>query len=441
MGDILFLAHRIPWPPDKGDKIRSWHMLRHLAERTRVHLGAFVDDPADMAHLPLLESLCASVKLLPIGSGPHRAARAARGLLTGAPLSVALFADPAMRAWVDTTVAGQPITGVFAFSGQMAPYILPHTRGRRTVMDFVDLDSEKWAQYAAESHGPRAWLYAREARRLLGFEAMVAARVDATLFVSEDEAALFRARAGAGAGRVHALSNGVDLEYFRPDYDCARPGPHRPFGAPLLEGEVRLTSPSRGGGGAADGGGVGPTFVLVGAMDYRPNIDAARWFADAVWPTIRAALPDARFLIVGSKPTAEVQALGQRPGIEVTGRVPDVRPYVAAATVVVAPLRIARGIQNKVLEAMAMARPIVATPQAREGIDAQPGRDLLVEADAPAFAQACLALAADPVRAAALGQAARARAVARYAWAPNLRLLDTLLLEGAGAQTTAAEAA
>ncbi len=403
MGDILFLAHRIPYPPDKGDKIRSWHMLRHLAQNARVHLGAFVDDPADLAHAPILEELCASVKLLPIGGSAGRAGRAAHGLLKGEPLSVALFADATMRAWVDETIRAHPVTGLFAFSGQMAPYILPHVGGRRSVMDFVDLDSEKWGQYSAQTHGPRAWLYAREARRLLAFEAEVAAKVDAVLFVSEDEAALFRIRAAVPAAKVHALSNGVDLEYFAPAaaFDPAPPNSE-------------------------------PSFVLVGAMNYRPNVDAARWFADKVWPTILGTMPKARFLIVGSRPAPEVQALATRLGVTITGRVPDVRPYVAAATVVVAPLRIARGIQNKVLEAMAMGRAIVATPQAREGIDAEPGRDLLVEADAPGFARACLALAADPVRAAALGQTARARAEARYAWEPNLRLLDPLLLGDAG---------
>lgn len=402
MDDILFLAHRIPYPPDKGDKIRSWHMLRHLAGRARVHLGAFVDDPADMAHADMLRSLCASVKLLPM-VGAARALRAGMGLLAGEPLSVALFADAAMRRWVNATVGANPVGGLFAFSGQMAPYALPHVRGRRSVMDFVDLDSEKWAQYAREGKGPRAWLYAREARRLLAFEASVAARVDATLFVSEDEAALFRARAGIAGERVHALSNGVDLDYFDHNAAFAR--------APAERHDLRA-----------------PNFVFTGAMDYRPNADAVRWFADAVWPTLLERLPDARFLVVGSKPGPEVRALADRAGIVVTGRVADVRPYVAAATVVVAPLRIARGIQNKVLEAMAMARPVIATPQAREGIDAEPGRDLIVADSAMDYAARCVALATDPARANALGTAARACVVARYAWEPKLRLLDDLLL-------------
>ena len=245
---------------------------------------------------------------------------------------------------------------------------------------------------------------------MLAFETEVAAKVDATLFVSAAEAALFRARAGVAGERVYALSNGVDVEYFSADASFAP-----------AEG-VDLAM---------------PTFVFVGAMDYRPNIDAARWFADAVWPTILAGSPNARFLIVGSKPLPEVQALGGRPGIIVTGRVADVRPYLAAASVVVAPLLIARGVQNKVLEAMAMGKAVVVTPQAHEGIDAEPGRDLLVEAGAQGFAAACLALAADPVRAAAIGHAARARMEAGYRWDTNLRLLDRLLLEGRSAREAA----
>lgn len=411
MNDILFLAHRIPYPPDKGDKIRSWHMLRHLAGRARVHLGAFVDDPADFAHEAFLRGVCASVKLIPV-SAASKPWRALRGLASGQPLSVALLKDAGMAAWVAQTLAANGVSALFGYSGQMAPYILPHVAGRRSVMDLVDLDSEKWLQYAAEDRGPRGLMYAREARHLLAFEAEVAAHVDATLFVSADEAALFCTRAGVAGTRVHALSNGVDLEYFNAEAAFTR--------APREN--IDLTQ---------------LTFVFVGAMDYRPNIDATRWFADAVWPAIHAALPSSRFLVVGSKPPPEVQALGARSGVTVTGRVADVRPYVAAASVVVAPLRIARGIQNKVLEAMAMGKAVVATPQAREGIDAEPGRDLLVEADAPAFAAVCLSLAADPARAATIGRAARARMEAGYRWDANLRLLDGLLLESAAAREAA----
>jgi sugar transferase (PEP-CTERM/EpsH1 system associated) len=413
MSGILFLAHRIPYPPDKGDKIRSWHMLRHLAARAPVHLGAFVDDPADFAHAPVLERLCTSVKLLPL-SAASRPWRGANALLHGAPLSIGFYADRAMRSWVDRTVSEQSIGAVFGFSGQMAPYALPHVAGRRSVMDFVDLDSAKWAQYAAEATGPKRWLFAREASRLLAFEAQAARAFDAALFVSEAEAALFRARCGADGARVIAVQNGVDAGFFDPAAD---------FPSVPAEGAIRPA----------------PTAVFTGAMDYRPNIDAVLWFAAEVWPTILATVPDAEFLIVGSKPDAAVTVLGGREGIRVTGRVADVRPYLAAASVAVAPLRIARGIQNKVLEAMAMAKPVVATPEAYEGLSLAPPRNILVEREPAAFAAAVTALLREPERGRAIGAAARSAVLSAYAWEPHLRVLDELLLgTPAGAESVAA---
>jgi glycosyltransferase involved in cell wall biosynthesis len=162
-------------------------------------------------------------------------------------------------------------------------------------------------------------------------------------------------------------------------------------------------------------------------MDYKPNVDAATWFAAEVWPRVRAEMPQAAFAIVGSSPTAEVQGLGGREGIVVTGRVPQVQPWLAAAAVAVAPLRIARGIQNKVLEAMAMARPVVASSAALEGISATPGEHLLVADAAEDMAGAVLGLLRDPERARALGASARARVTSHYDWGTNLRALDAML--------------
>lgn len=398
MSDILFLAHRIPYPPDKGDKIRSWHLLKHLAERATVHLGAFVDDPADLAHADMLRSVCGDVLLQPMHRS-DRWKRGLRGLARGEALSLALYHDPAMAVWTGRVMRERPIGGVFAFSSQMAPYALPHVAGRRSVMDFVDVDSEKWRQYAEEAGpGPRRIVYSREAARLRAFEQAAARRFDASLFVSEAEAAVFRRVVGPATGQVLALNNGVDFDYFDP----------------------------RGAFDALPAAG-SPTVVFSGAMDYRPNIDAVTWFAEAVWPRVRAARPQAVFQIVGSKPAAEVTKLHGRDGIVVTGRVEDMRPYLAGADVVVAPLRIARGIQNKVLEAMAMARPIVASAAAFEGIDAVAGEHLLVE-DAPAaFADRILELVEQPLRARAIGAAARRRVMGRYGWSANLALLDGLL--------------
>lgn len=397
MADILFLAHRIPYPPDKGDKIRSWHLLKYLAERARVHLGAFVDDPADMAHAEMLKSICGEVKLQPIKPS-HRWTRSLRGLLKGDALSLALYYDPAMVAWIKQVQRRNRIGGIFAFSSQMAPYALPHLGGKRSVMDFVDVDSEKWRQYAAEApNGFKKAIYKREAGLLRSFEKHATRQFNTSLFVSEAEAAVFRKLAGSYAHTVKALNNGVDYRYFDPE-----------------AGFASLPAPT------------GPTILFSGAMDYRPNIDAVTWFASKVWPLVRKTHPSASFKIVGSKPAPEVKRLESGAGIIVTGRVEDMRPHLAGADVCVAPLRIARGVQNKVLEAMAMSRPVVATAPAFEGIDAIPGEHLIV-ADRPDDIAARIGeLLADPARAAAMGAAARRRVIERYDWDNNMAMLDTL---------------
>jgi len=398
MGDILFLAHRIPYPPDKGDKIRSWNILKHIAARETVHIGAFVDDPADMAHAEVLAGICKTVKLVPMRK-IDRLARALDGWQRDLPLSVALYDDKAMRSWVWERIKQDSIDRIFVFSSQMAPYALGHTsEDRRIVMDFVDIDSDKFAQYAAESRRPKSWLYAREARLLGRFEKQVARHVDVSLFVSDTEAAMFRRLAGSYAHTVEALHNGVDLAYFSAS---------GAFDTLTLNGS--------------------PTLVFTGAMDYRPNIDAVCWFVKDVFPRVRAEHPDAAFYIVGGKPSADVQVLGGRDGVVVTGRVADVRPYLAAADVVVAPLRIARGVQNKVLEAMAMSRPVVATSAAHAGIDAEPGRDLLVRDDPIQFADAISSVMRDAAPAQLLGTNGRSAMEQRYAWPSQLAKLDQFL--------------
>jgi sugar transferase (PEP-CTERM/EpsH1 system associated) len=261
-------------------------------------------------------------------------------------------------------------------------------------MDFVDMDSEKFLAYGHAAKPPMRWIWQREARRLFHFERETARRAVVSLFVSEAEAALFRERTGLSEEQVQVLENGIDLEGYRPE-------PHPQGQAPLI--------------------------VFTGQMDYPPNIEAAAGFAREAMPMIRARMPDARFAIVGRKPDASLTALAGKHGVEVTGEVADVRPWLVDADVVVAPLRIARGIQNKVLEAMAMGRPVVASPQAFEGIDAEPGRDLVVADGAPAEAEAVCALLADRAQAEAIGTAARARVEARYAWDARLAPLDAML--------------
>ncbi|UEM20090.1 TIGR03087 family PEP-CTERM/XrtA system glycosyltransferase [Skermanella mucosa] len=398
MKDLLFLAHRIPYPPNKGDKIRSWHLLRHLAERYRVHLGCFVDDPEDRAHEPVLRALCASCHFARLDPALAKLG-SLRGLATGEALTFAYFRDAGLTEWVSATHAARAVAVQFVFSSSMAPFAeaAEDFRGRR-IVDFIDLDSDKWRQYALSGRAPMRWIHGREARLLGRAEVAIAARASAGLFVSEAEADLFRRQPGVAAERVHGLGNGVDLDYFDPSRDHADPYPPG-----------------------------GPVLVFTGMMDYRANVDAVRWFAAEVLPAIRAKHPEARFAIVGAKPDPAVRRLAGQPGVIVTGRVPDVRPYVAHAALAVAPLRIARGIQNKVLEAMAMGRPVVATPQAHEGIDAARDAHLLVGDDAAGLAAQACRLIENPSEAAALGARGRCLLADGYTWERRLAPLDGII--------------
>ncbi|WP_028484266.1 TIGR03087 family PEP-CTERM/XrtA system glycosyltransferase [Thioalkalivibrio sp. ALE17] len=396
MDDLLYLVHRIPWPPNKGDKIRSHHILRYLAQHYRVHLGTFIDDPADAAYLPELKRICTTVCARPL---PRRRAqlRALTGFLSGEPLTVPWYRDRELARWVRTTLTRQPVACAVAFSSAMAQY-LPEGGGRTRVVDFVDVDSDKWTQYAPTRRWPMSAVYRREGRRLLDYERQVAQASDASLFVSPAEADSFRQRAPEAADRVHALNNGVDAAFFAPE---------------AVAGSNPYVAGAR-------------TIVFSGAMDYWPNVDAVVWFADHVLPGLRAEHPGVEFCIVGSRPAPEVAALAARPGVTVTGFVDDVRPWIAHATLAVAPLRIARGVQNKVLEAMALGRPVVASPQALEGLTATPGHEVVAaDAEPLAFLEAVSGYlrAPDP----ALGQAARARVLADYDWARNLAHLGEIL--------------
>lgn len=396
---ILFLAHRIPFPPDRGDKIRSWQVQRALAKLGRVHLACFADNEADAAHLTGLRA--ALPELGEAHVEVRRTGKAKAGLSalsSGKPLSLTLFDSAGMRRFVAARLPH--VDAVYIFSSQMAQFVPAGTKAR-VVMDFVDMDSEKFAAYAAEGRGPMRAVYAREAKMLFAYEREVAARADASLFVSEAEAALFRRR--SGLPRIHALGNGIDSDFFDPGGNF-----------PALSAEER---------------GQGPLLLFTGQMDYRPNIDAVTWFAREVLPKV----PDAHFVIAGRNPAAEVQALAED-RVTVTGGVADMRSWLAAADVVVAPLRIARGVQNKVLEAMAMARPVIATSAAFEGIEAEPGRDLIVADEAEAFAAAILSMLADPARAARLGADARALVVRDYRWEARLAPLADLLFPSAEAK-------
>ncbi len=405
MEELLYLVHRIPYPPNKGDKIRSYHLLKHLARRYRVHLGAFVDDADDWAHAEAVRALAGGeVCLLPLT--PRLATlRSLSGFLTGAPLTLPYYRDRRMRRWVDAMLAQRRIGRALVYSSAMAQYLMARGDVRR-VIDFVDIDSDKWRQYADKKAWPVRWVYRREAARLLAYEHAVARRFDASAFVSEAEAALFRQLAPDCADKVSGLSNGVDTDYFSPERHYANPFP-----------------------------AAAAALVFTGAMDYWANIDAVTWFASEVFGAVRAQVPQACFCIVGARPTPAVKALAAIPGVTVTGAVPDVRPYLAHARLVVAPLRIARGIQNKVLEAMAMARPAVVSAEALEGIAAEVGVELALARDSEEFRRHCLALLRG--QGGPSGAAARRRVVADFSWQHHLAGLDRLLTAGPSAPLSA----
>jgi len=381
MKDILFLAHRVPFPPDRGDRIRSHALLAYLSTRARVHLIAF-DERGGTAIPP---GLVASATLVPRRKSMLRAG--AEAILQGRPVSLTAFDDAGFRRAVAARLGQGRIDAIYLFSGQMGQYA--PQGGPPVVMDFVDVDSAKFAGFARR--GALRWVMRREARRLAADERAVAARVDASLFVSADEAALFRA--GGGGGRILVVENGIDAARFDP-------AAVTPIAWPR------------------------PTIVFTGQMDYRPNVEAAQRLVHRLLPQLRAIHPETDVAIVGRAPIAAVRALAGA-GVTVTGEVADVRPYLAGAAACVTPLETARGVQNKVLEAMAMARPVVASQEAATGIDH--GGTIRVGADDSAIVAEIAGLLGDPVAADALGQAARAQICERYGWAARLAPLDALL--------------
>lgn len=396
MQDLLLLAHRLPYPPNKGDKIRSWHMFRHLAQRYRVHLGCFIDDDFDRQYIETVAGLCASHRIIRLDK---RLAllRGGLSLLGGSSLSIGYFRHRQLQSWVEDVIVRKRPTVGFAYCSAMAPYLMSQAAApMRRVVDMVDVDSDKWRQYAAKRKWPLNAAYLREASALLSFERRVACAFDATLFVSDAEADLFRRLAPECADRVHGLPNGVDCEFFDPS---------RSYANPYADGDLPV--------------------VFTGAMDYWPNIDAVTWFAAEILPRL-TAFDRLRFYIVGSNPSPVVQALAKDARVRVTGRVEDIRPYLAHAALAVAPLRVARGIQNKVLEAMAMAKPVVATPAALEGISDEAAHSL-IEANSPEAFAAAVGRMLESAERSALGAKASICARETYGWGKSLSRLEGLL--------------
>jgi sugar transferase (PEP-CTERM/EpsH1 system associated) len=357
MKKLLYLVHRIPYPPNKGDKIRSFHFLKALAEKYEIYLGTFIDDPDDWQYVDALKSYCKDsfcVDLQP----KWAKLISLSGFLSNEALSLPYYRNQALQTWVDSVIETHDIQQAMIFSSPMAQYLVNHPQVD-LVADYVDVDSDKWLQYAKSKRWPASWVYQRESLKLLDYEIDMANRAKSTLFVSEQESQLFKQLAPSVSEKIDYVNNGVDTVFFDPSLT---------YESPFAQAEIAI--------------------VFTGAMDYWANVDAVIWFAQEVFPLVKQQCADARFYIVGSKPTKQVLQLAEADeSIIVTGRVEDVRHYVANAAVVIAPLRIARGIQNKVLEAMAMAKPVVVTPAAMEGIAVTENIQIAVAAEPSKFAE------------------------------------------------------
>jgi sugar transferase (PEP-CTERM/EpsH1 system associated) len=452
---ILYIAHRIPYPPNKGDKIRSFNEIKYLSQRHEIHLACLADDPKDLKYEDDLKKFCKSTNVVLINPKIAKL-KSSFYLFSKKPLSVSYFYSKKLQQTIDHLLSTNDFDVIFCFSSPMAEYVfksrllvssclklekslvkgLPVTRNEppetrnhqqepinqqptssneqletsnqqpKLIMDFVDVDSDKWAQYSKYARFPKSWIYGLEGRRLADYEKKVAESFDHSIFVTDSEVKIFKNK-NPHIKNITAIPNGVDLDYFSPTFSQEQATRNQP---PETSNQQ-------------------PVIVFTGAMDYYANVDGMVWFTKEVLPLIKKEIPDAQFYIIGSNPTKEVIELSGNNGVTVTGYVPDTRAYLRTATVAVVPLRIARGIQNKILEAMAMGIPVVATPQAFEGIEAKPDRDLILGEDVEKIAKGVIKLIKEVSLRKCLGNNARRVIENNYCWAKNLEMLDSILMK------------
>ena len=396
MKTILYLCHRIPYPPNKGDKIRSFNEIKFLSRSGTIDLITLADDPEDMKYTDELKRYCRKVIVFPLNKNLSTLKGAVR-LMTGQSISQGYFYKKEFQKAVDSLTAAHKYDAVICFSSPMAEYVFKSAKKMKDlagtlIMDFCDLDSDKWNQYAEKKTFPLNLVYRMEARRLLDYEKKIHQNFDRSIFVSQTEADLFKAQFPE-AKNIDIIPNGVDHDYFNPENISAA--------------EENFA----------------PVISFFGAMDYYANVDGALWFAEKILPLIKKKIPDTLFYIVGSNPDPRLKALTADAGIKVTGFVEDIREYYARARVCVIPLRIARGVQNKVLEAMSMARPVVATPPAVQGISVSDPSLVSIAADPDRFAARVVDLLQDEPLRHAMGRAARNHIKQRFNWHTNLAAL------------------
>lgn len=402
---VLFLSHRIPFPPNRGDKIRSHHVLQALAALPYpVHAGCFADNLADKVEEGALAQRTASYCLIRRKKPLWLAG--VQALLQRKPVSLTAFYDKRLAAWVKQVLKDGRVGSIYVFSGQMGQYLPAEWKGR-IVVDLVDVDSAKFAALAQSANPLFAWIYKREARLLAREELRLAHRANHTLLISDEEADLLRAalpQAGGSSVNIAVMGNGIDTAFFAPDY------------VPLHAHQSDLNDRAKG-----------PHFVFTGQMDYAPNVTATLRMADAILPLIRTHYPDAAFHIIGRSPGLRLRKLDGVNGCHVWGEVRDTRPFLAQADIVIAPLSVARGVQNKVLEAMAMGRPVLLSPGAATGIPATDGRHFIIAESDQDFATCAIAMLNNSGLCKGLGDNARAFVTQHRNWSAMLAPLAPLI--------------
>ena len=388
---IFYVCRRVPFPPDRGDKIAAFNEIRHLAARHEVHVFCLGDGAQDLANISGLQAYAKRVTAAPV-DGVRIKLRALGALFTGPPLSVAALNEARLHRAIQENFAKLRPDLIVVYSCNVAQFA-EHFPGVPRIMHFGDLDSLKWQQYAERSRPPLQWIYSVEAHRLLGYERHIAQIFSHALVHTEMEKRDFE-RLIPGVP-VTIVGNGVDLEYFRPSGKAKRPA----------------------------------SMVFTGVMDYRPNVDAVLWFCKEILPIVQTAIPGANFTICGSRPVPSVRRLAKHGGVTVTGGVPDARPYLDRSQVFVAPLRMARGVQNKLLEALAMGLPCVTSTAAFRGTAIVEGEGIFASDEPGEFARRVIDLLQACTLRAEMARRARAAAEANYRWDAQLSGLDRIIAE------------
>lgn len=388
--NILYVCHRFPYPPKRGGKIRPFNMIRHLtAQGHRVTVCSLVRSPDEAEEGRGIAAHCAAFEMGAVRE-PVQFARMVANLPLLTPSSMGYFYSADLQNRIRTLLSSQRFDLIFVHCSSVAQYV-EDVQGIPKILDFGDMDSQKWLEYANYKPWPLSWGYTLEGSKVLRAEKRLAAKFDLCTATTRAERETLDSY-GTGA-RTDWFPNGVDAAFFSPTDE-----PYDP-----------------------------ETISFIGRMDYYPNQECMQRFCDQVWPLLLTRRPGMKLLIVGADPSPEMRRLGERPGVTVTGSVPDVRPFVRRSAAMVAPLAIARGTQNKILEAMAMGVPVVTSSMAAGGVDAVPGEHLQV-ADTPAqLADAVLNMVLDRAERQRLSLNGRQRMLTNHDWAHSMKRLDAII--------------